>query len=130
LRLLLRPERGGDDFDHGLSVVKHIVVPETKHSVPLSLEPGCSHVIVGLLVIVLASIDLDDQPLLQADEVHDVSPERVLSAKPVSFELSFPQSTPQNTFGIGHVTTKLARSMSYEGFCHCRLHCFGQKRPD
>jgi hypothetical protein len=127
---LLRPERGDDDFDDGLNVVKHIVVPETKHSVPLSLEPGCSHVIVGLLVIVLASIDLDDKPLLQADEVHDVSPERVLAAKPVSFELSFPQSTPQSTFGIGHVTTKLASSMSYEGFCHCRLHCFRRRRPD
>jgi len=53
---LLRPERGGDDFDDGLSVIKHIVVPEAKDSVPLSLEPGSSDDIVGLLVIGLGSL--------------------------------------------------------------------------
>jgi hypothetical protein len=124
------PERGGDDFDHGLRVVEHLVIPEAKHSVPLSLEPGCSHGIVGSLVIVLASIDLDDESLLQTDEVHNVSTKRVLAAERASLELSLPQPAPQDSFGIGHVSAKLASSISYVGLCHCPLHPVRLWRPD
>lgn len=42
----------------------------------------------------LPSIELDNQPLIEADEVHDVASQRVLTAKLASFELTQPYTLP------------------------------------
>jgi hypothetical protein len=48
---------------------------------------------------VLAAVELDDELLLEADEVHDVGPEHLLTAEPVALHLPPAQAGPEELLG-------------------------------
>jgi hypothetical protein len=60
------------------------------------LEPCRAPHIMRLLreLGMLAAVDLDDEALLQADEIDDVDPKRMLAAKAIATHLTFAQLTP------------------------------------
>jgi hypothetical protein len=58
---------------------------------------------------VLAAVDLDDNPLLKADEIENEISERHLTPKLQIGETAAPQNLPYDRFGVGGITTHSAR---------------------
>jgi hypothetical protein len=67
----------------------------------LSFKPCCARVI-SLLADdrVLATIDLDNQSPLKAEEIHDIRPDRSLPPELSPIELSEAKTRPKATFRI------------------------------
>jgi len=83
-------EMFGDGRAHALRIVQQLVAPEPQHPVPLALqEPGAAGFLLGGGVM-LAAVDLDDQPRFVADEVSDKPADRHLTAKPPALVLPRP----------------------------------------
>lgn len=57
--------------------------------------------ILRLLLLMLSAIEFDNQLAFGADEIGDVRPDRVLAAKLVAAQLTIPEVTPEQAFGIG-----------------------------
>lgn len=62
---------------HAVEVLQHLVVPAAQHAKPRRLEMTVPQG-VTFRFRMLAAVDLDDQPRLEADEVEDVAVERHL----------------------------------------------------
>jgi len=58
------------------------IVGEAENPISLGLQPLRTPLIVALLFSMLASVDLDDEPSFEANEIHDIAPQHVLAAKP------------------------------------------------
>ena len=58
-------------------------------------------VIARAILPILASVNFDHEPPLQANEVYDVWPNDVLSPELVDIELPQTQVLPESTLGIG-----------------------------
>jgi hypothetical protein len=76
--LIQREENG---VRHIIRPQEHIVVPEPEHAKPERLQCLGSAQIVTALLKMLASVEFEDQPLLDAAEIGDVAMDRVLPAK-------------------------------------------------
>jgi len=99
-------EMFGDRGAHALRIVQHLVVPEPQHPVPLAFqEPGAAGFLLGGGVM-LAAVDLDDQPRFVAGEVSDKPADRHLTAKPPALVLPRPQHLPEPPLGFGHRTAQ------------------------
>ena len=59
-----------------------LIIGEPKHSIALGLQPPRTLLIVVLLLGMLGTVNLDDEPSFEANEIHDVAPQHVLPAKP------------------------------------------------
>ena len=81
----------------------------------MGLEPLGACCVIGHLVAMVLAINLDDEPAVEADEVHDVSPERHLTTKAIA-ELLFPKMTPELSFGISHFAAEPTGSSLDDGF--------------
>lgn len=79
--LLLLINRQQNCFAHALEVVHHLVVPEAEHLIPVGLQRERALDILVLLMAMRAAIQLDDQPVSRAAEVHHVSANCMLPAK-------------------------------------------------
>jgi len=55
-------------------------------------------------------IDLDDERVSGADEVHDVRPERMLAPEAMAGELALAECPPETAFGVGRIPAEGARS--------------------
>jgi hypothetical protein len=77
-----------DACQHPLKILQYLVVPESDDLKSVSLETrGASRVLASFVIIgVLAAINFDDEPALQATEIDDVIADRVLAAKLCAFE--------------------------------------------
>jgi hypothetical protein len=71
-------QRRQNCLEHAFGVGEDVVVPESQHALALTLEPFGS-LGVRLVVGVLTAIGLDNQMMLGADEVDDISADGVLS---------------------------------------------------
>ena len=56
----------------------------------------------------LTTVDLDNDPSLEASEIGDVRPDWNLTAKPVAFDLFSAESKPEAYFSIGHLLAEPA----------------------
>jgi hypothetical protein len=92
------------------------VVPEAQDGKALDFEPVGAPSIVLSLVSVLATVDLDDQLALQADEVDDEWTQRLLATELVAQHLAPAQPGPQGPLGVGHVLAQLPGAFSVHFF--------------
>jgi hypothetical protein len=70
------------DFgQHILRVQEHPLFPETQDTIAVDRHFPSSFIIVGLLLLVVTTIELDNQPRLRASEVRNGSGDWVLTAK-------------------------------------------------
>jgi len=86
-----------------------------KHAKTIGLEPLGACCVIGNLVGMVLTINLDDEPAVEADEVHDVSPERHLTTKAIA-ELLSSKMTPEQSFGIRHFAAEPTGSSLDDGF--------------
>jgi len=63
-----------------------IVIPEAKYAKSFFLQKSVPRTIGSCLILMLTSVDLNNKPLLDADEVDDVWSDRMLAPKLVRQE--------------------------------------------
>ena len=101
-------QRVDDDLRHAVHVFRHFVVPETKDSETLRLEPCRSFRIVIGAVGMFSAIDLDNHFGLHAGEIGDEAAERDLPSETMAVELFAAQLRPQFALGVGHILAETA----------------------
>ena len=102
-------------FDDPFGLAQHLAVPEAQHAKTMGLEPFGACCVIGHLVGMVLAVNLDDEPAVKADEVHDVSAEGHLTTKAIA-ELLFPKMTPEQSFGISHFAAEPTGSSLDDGF--------------
>ncbi len=85
---------GADRLDDAIGVLQHVVVPEAQNTEPFVLKPKRALCIFLRALRMLAAIDFDDEPPLNAHEVGDVAPERRLASEAMAVQLSEPEMAP------------------------------------
>jgi hypothetical protein len=56
--------------------------------------------------MVLATIQLNNQSRLHADEIHDIGTDRLLTSEFMAHQLAVTQTRPKHSFHVGLVRTK------------------------
>jgi hypothetical protein len=100
-------DNGQQDTVH---VGQHVVVPEAQNPVAFTLQPGRALAILRAVnrVGVLAPVEFDDQPALQAGEIDDVGTARHRALEFAAGELAITQACPELLFRIGLVAAEIA----------------------
>ena len=106
-----------DHVTDTFQILEDIIIPEPHYLEALAAQERIAAG-VGLRPVVLAAIDFDQQTPLQASEVSDVWPDRMLAAKSATHELPATQALPQLLFGIGHGVPELAREIAFLSVAH------------
>ena len=90
-----------DFTKHLISVRKHLIVPESKHSIAARIQERRPKCIFARLIGVLAAIEFDNQAPFDRTEVGEVGTDRMLTPE---FDLSHPaaaQVAPEDSLGVG-----------------------------
>jgi hypothetical protein len=77
--LATRFQYAQDRFSHTGCIAQNLIIPEPQHT-PTALREPCGPSLIIFAVGMLASVRLDDQPVLDADEVEDEAAFGVLTA--------------------------------------------------
>jgi hypothetical protein len=85
---------------HAIETCQHIGVPESEYCVALRSEPSVSDNVAGTLVV-LATIDLDDQAFLATEKVDDISTHGRLTAKFPFTEAPVTECIPEFFLSVG-----------------------------
>jgi hypothetical protein len=93
------------------------MVPEPDHSEPSRLQLFGPRIVVPLAFLrVLVTVELNDQPCLDAAEINDVRIDCHLTTKLPSIELSILQSRPQSFLSFGRIVAECPRASEWH-FC-------------
>jgi len=114
----MRGERDGDRDQHGLRVVQHLVVPESQDIEACVQQIARTRSIIFYLFQVLASVQLDHQPGLQAEKVREVRSNPVLTAEFPSQQATVPQPPPECPFSFSLFATQVAFALVIQGTAH------------
>ncbi len=95
-----------NSFQNGVNFVHYLVIPKPQHSVSSGLHPTRAVIVIFRLLCMVASVNLDHEALLEAEEIHDIGSNGVLSAKSVSSELLQTQMMPENFLCLGWISPK------------------------
>ena len=80
--------------------LKHLAIPESKHSIALRLEKRRADFIFSRSIKMLRPIELNDEPSLSRAEIGEVCPDRKLASKLGAAQLPIPQMPPQNSLSL------------------------------
>ena len=97
----MRGERGEDRRQHRVRLAQHVIVPEPQHVESFVLEVLGTRAVVLPPFEMLAPVQFDHQPRLQAREVGEVGADPVLAAEFPSLQAAVSQSPPQPPLGFG-----------------------------
>jgi hypothetical protein len=98
--------RSGDDhLEHARAIAQHVMIPEAQNAITFRYEPTIA-LNVACILSVLATIDLDDQPLLLTNEVDNVAADWHLPPEAQSVEAMCPQHEPEASLGVRHVAAQ------------------------
>jgi hypothetical protein len=87
--------------EHVLELRQDLIVPESHHLESLSHQEQGAFCVTRRLLDVLPTIELDDEPPLDANEIHDVAADGHLAPKLVTVELPIAHAIPQPLLRIG-----------------------------
>jgi len=95
-----------DRFHHIIGARKHIVVPETKHRVAIAVQKNRSATVTrqSLRLVVLPSIDFDDEPSFEARKIDYVRTNTMLAPK-VAAEPVATQAAPEPLLRLRHIAS-------------------------
>ena len=86
-------------------VLHDLVVPEAQNPESLTGEKSRADFIT-FGVCVLPAIDLDDERMREANEVHDITADRLLSTKLGSSQLAAAEEVPHHFLGVRHIAAE------------------------
>ncbi len=94
-----------------IEIRQNVIIPEAQHNPAIGLQPCRSGGIIteGLIFRMLATIQLDNQPLIRAGEVHDVTGNRNLPSEAEPLQ-------PVRAYRIPEFQLRV---------CHCLAHALG-----
>ncbi len=101
-----------------LELRQHLPIGEADGAEPVHFQPSLTDTICSPVARVLVTVQLDDEAVTQAHEVHDIGAERLLPTKLEVREAVCTQCVPEDSLRIGRSTT--------ERSCHSRA---GQGGP-
>ena len=90
---------GQDGILDGARIRQNLVIPEPDDRISLSAQPSIAHSVTQTFGM-LRAVGFDDQPMLEADEIDDVSTQRNLAAKLQGGQPAATQKLPQPTLGV------------------------------
>jgi hypothetical protein len=93
-------------FEHTLWMLQYVVIPEPDHSPTLSVQMRGPAAIRFVSSNVLPSIKLDDETSLNAGEIREVWPNRMLSSKAVPRQAPVANMEPKPKLRFGHVLSQ------------------------
>jgi hypothetical protein len=93
-------------FEYKLWMLQYVVIPESDHSPTLSVQMRGSAAIRFACSNVLPSIKLDDETSLNAGEIREVWPNRMLSSKAVPSQPPAANMEPKPKLRVGHVLSQ------------------------
>ena len=96
-----------DQFQNSGEIVDYVVIPKPDDPISPALEVGGAACISHLLLGMVAAIEFDGEFCCRTREVHDVTPDGMLSAES-DFRPSFPQSPPEDCLNVGRAAAQLA----------------------
>ena len=100
-------QRIPDRLQYQVQILEHQIIPESNHPEALRVQPvGAAIIFLGLLSL-LSAIQLQDQPVLEADEIGDEWTDLSLSTESASIELTMAQVIPKVLLRFGHVLSKV-----------------------
>ena len=95
-----------NSFQNGVNFIHYLAIPKPQHRASIGLQPTCACIVIFCLLGVAAAIQLNNEALLEAGEVHDIGPDRVLSSKSVSIKPLQTQMKPENFLCLGWFSPK------------------------
>jgi len=81
-------------LEHDFRLLKHFVVPEPNHAKSEPREISGAIELIKRALIVLASVNFDDQPRSHAYEIRDVGSERHLPAESIAAQMAVADEAP------------------------------------
>ena len=98
-------------------IPEHIAIPKPDHG-----EPERGHrlrsrgVVMSMFrVVVLSTVQLDDESELETREVREIGPDRMVSAEVQAQELTATQMPPEAAFGVGRLAAETAGKLALGG---------------
>jgi len=92
-------------LDYAIDLSKYLIVPKSQHPESGFLKNNCTLHVMRSLVLMLPTIDFDDQFDRETNKIENVILKRMLPSK-LQSKLIATQSIPQFTLGIGHIPTQ------------------------
>ena len=102
----LFPQGVGDFFDHATRICEHLRIPEADYAKTMFGDDGGALRVSRRGIRMLATIDLDDEPALEAGEIGDVGTDLDLTPKLQPLDLTVAQLRPENSLRLGRVAAK------------------------
>lgn len=93
---------------HGLRSTQKFMIRETKHAIPIGLEPARTRFVVSRtgVLAVLAAVKVNNELCSGAIEIGDVGTDGLLSAEAQTCHLFHAQECPKPTLGLCGRTTQ------------------------
>ncbi|KFN45111.1 hypothetical protein N789_03560 [Arenimonas oryziterrae DSM 21050 = YC6267] len=88
-------------LQHDLHAQQHIVIPEPEHAIAAAPKKFAASFVVGALLDVLAAVELDDQCIFDANEVHDEGADGVLTSEFRTGQAAVADVEPEAGFRVG-----------------------------
>ena len=85
------------------------MVHESQHTETFRAQKRVALLIVRLSFQMLVSIELDDELRLEANEIGDVRPDKILPPEFISREFAIADMPPESSLGVGFAATHLPR---------------------
>ncbi|GEM_PF-3971887 len=83
-----------DVLQYHWHLLQHLVIPIAQHPEAQSLQHLGPPLVIGNVLKMLPSIQLEDQPCIKADKVSDIASQWHLSPEPETSQLTPPQLLP------------------------------------
>ena len=95
-----------DTVQHGVRLRQHIVVPIAQDAPTALLEIVHALVVISDGLDMLTSIEFDDNAAFRTRKISNEQSDRMLAAEFPPGQCAIPQVSPQQSFGIGLISTK------------------------
>ena len=105
-----------DCLPNAFDISLHFVIPETQDAVAMFDKPLIPDGVASA-ISVLAAIDLDDEPLLPTDKIHDIRPDRLLTHEFESAERPRTKVAPKLSFGGRRIFPQSSRQTRLRYLC-------------
>jgi hypothetical protein len=110
---VIQTQSSPDRVGHTSKVCEHIGRRDAQHAVAFACKPAIPERIPSDLIVlrVPTAIDLDHQTTLEADEIDNMSANRMLPTKARAVDPAPAEHPPQPTFGIACIVAQFSRAL-------------------
>ena len=104
-----QPTSRRNRIQHRLPLAQNLTVPEPQHTVPLRHKPSIARLIVQR-IRVLRSIRFDNQPMFDAEKIHDIRADWHLPAELHILKPLVTQQLPKLPLRLSHIGAQSTRT--------------------